>query len=197
MAVRVVPFVLVVALLAGCGGSSSPSRPAAKTTAAKPRAARPTDAQIRDGLGLPDRVPVRATGHARADDVRVLRQWLDRLRAGRVAAAASLFAVPSRFQNLSSLAIIRSRRDARLINASLPCGAKLVTAGGAGGYVVYRAQLTQRPGGACGTGAGNYARGAILVRRNHIVEWYRLPDPDPGRGGGRPQAPASGGPAEV
>src|SRR3954471_20952709 len=134
MAVRVVPFVLVVALLAGCGGSSAPSRPAAKTTAAKPRAARPTDAQIRDGLGLPDRVPVRATGHARADDVRVLRQWLDRLgagpgpagagrrrgrvglRAARAAGAESLFAVPSRFQNLSSLAIIRSRRDARLIN---------------------------------------------------------------------------------
>ena len=108
----------------------------------------------------------------------------------------AVFAVPSRFQNLSSLAIIRSRRDARAINASLPCGARLVSAGGAAGYVVYRAELTERPGGACGTGAGNFARGAILVRRHQIVEWYRLPDPDPGRGG-RQQLPSSGGAAEV
>src|SRR3954462_15146063 len=194
MAVRVSPFLLVVTLLAGCGGSSSPSRSATKTTPAKPRAARATDAQIRAGLGLPKRVPVRATGHARPGDVAVVPQWLYRLPAGHVVAAASLFAVPSRFQNISSLAIIRSRRAARLVNASLPCGAKLVTAGGAGGYVVYRAQLTERPGGACGTGAGNYARGPFLGRPTHTAGWSPRPDRDRGGGGGRPQAPASGGP---
>src|SRR4051812_1088471 len=183
MDVRAVFLLVVVTAIAGCGGggSAAPRRPAA------PRApARIGDAQIRRGLELPARVPLRPAGHASAQDVRVVRAWLDRLRRGDVKGAARLFAVPSRFQNISSIQIIESRHDAELINASLPCGARLVSAGAAGGFVVYRAELTERPGGACGSGAGDPVRGAIRVRAGHIVEWYRLPDRDIGEPGTAP-----------
>jgi hypothetical protein len=176
MPMRALASTLALVALAGCGGSSSP-RPAPRIE--PPARTTPLDdTRLRLQLRLPARVPLRATGKARPGDVRVVRRWLDELRAGHVAAAARLFAVPSRFQNLSSLSIIRSRRDAEAINRSLPCGARLLSAGGAGGFVVYRARLTERPGGACGTGTGASARGAILVRHHRIVEWYRLPDQD-------------------
>jgi hypothetical protein len=192
MRVRVLVSTLALVALAGCGDSSSP-RPVTRTEPTS-TTVRPSDAQIRAQLALPARVPLRATGSARPADVRIVRQWLDRLRAGHVAAAARLFAVPSRFQNLSSLAIIRSRHDAEAINRSLPCGARLLSAGGAGGFVVYTARLTDRPGGGCGTGTGAQARGAILVRHHRIVEWYRLPDQDSGEG---QELPPSGGPTQV
>jgi hypothetical protein len=118
--------------------------------------------------------------------VRVVRSWLDDLRRGDVKDAAGLFAVPSRFQNISSIQIIHSRLDAVRINGSLPCGARLISAGAAQGFVVYRAELTERPGGNCGSGSGDPVRGAILVRSGHIAEWYRLPDRDIGDSGTAP-----------
>lgn len=186
MPVRRFAIALVLLAVAGCGGEDA-RQPAHSTPAPVPSAPPGplTDNAIRLQLRLPARVPLRATGRARPADVRVVRLWLDRLRSGDVAGAARLFAVPSRFQNNAFVARIRSRRDARRINASLPCGARLVSAGGAEDFVVYRARLTDRPGGGCGTGEGAFARGAIRVRDRHIVEWYRLPDVDAG-GPGRP-----------
>jgi len=105
-----------------------------------------------------------------------VRAWLDALSRGRVAEAARRFAVPSRFQNFTSLALIRTAGQAVAVTASLPCGAKLIKAGGARGFVVYEARLTKRPGGACGAGVGGVVRGAVLVRDGHMREWYRLPD---------------------
>ena len=183
MRVRLAVLAVAVAALAGCGsgGGATP-----RTTATQSAAEKITDAQIRRGLDLPARVPLRAAGRAQPGDVRVVRAWLDRLRHGNVTGAAALFAVPSRFQNISSIQIIHSRHDAELINRSLPCGARLVSAGGAGGFVVYRARLTNRPGGACGSGTGEPVRGAIRVRNGLIVEWYRLPDNDVTPGGQPP-----------
>ncbi len=178
---RATAIAFAVLILAGCGGGGPSTRQAARTT--QTRLAQ-NDAEVRIALGLPARVPLRAEGKAAAADVRVVRTWLDRLRAGDVAGAAVLFAVPSRFQNLASVAIIRSRRQAEAINASLPCGARLLSAGGAAGFVVYRARLTKRPGGECGSGTGGTARGAILIRDGLIAEWYRLPDVDTQSGDG-------------
>ncbi|MDX6640785.1 MAG: hypothetical protein QOF12_1796 [Solirubrobacteraceae bacterium] len=164
-------LLLIVAPLAGCGGGGSAAR-----TAGAPRRSSPSDAEVRRALHLPDRVPLRATGSAPASQVRVVRGWLDELRRGQVARAARNFAVPSRFQNFETVALIRSATEAFVVTASLPCGARMTTVGGAAGFVVYEARLTDRPGGTCGAGVGAVVRGAVLVRHGRMVEWYRLPD---------------------
>jgi hypothetical protein len=159
-----------VLVAAGCGGKAEPG--AHRATAA----GAPTDAQVRNALELPDRVPLRATGSAPADEVAVVRAWLDELRAGHVVAAARRFGLPARFQNFTAIALIHTRRQALAVTSSLPCGARMTRAGGANGFVVYEARLTERPGGACGAGTGGIVRGAVLVRGGHMLEWYRLPD---------------------
>ena len=166
---------LVCALLAGCGGGDERAAETRATTAAKDPGS-PSDTRVRKALRLPDRVPLRATGDAPADDVAVVRSWLEELSAGNVAAAAERFAVPARFQNFGSVALIRTPAQALAVTSSLPCGAEMTESGGADGFVIYEARLTDRPGGACGDGAGGVVRGAVLVRDGHMVEWYRLPD---------------------
>lgn len=166
------PALLVVAV-AGCGDGTRP-RAHGATPSAAPGA--PTDAEVRNALELPDRVPLRATGSAPADEVAVVRAWLDDLRAGHIAAAARRFGLPARFQNFTAIALIHTRRQALAVTGSLPCGARMTRAGGANGFVVYEARLTGRPGGACGAGTGGVVRGAVLVRGGHMLEWYRLPD---------------------
>lgn len=182
-------------LAAGCGGgekrsaapattaSAAAQPPAATPPAATAPAVPPTDAEVRAELRLPARVPLRATGSAPRGQVRVVRTWLDDLRAGRVREAARLFAIPARFQNLATLAVIATPAEALAVTRSLPCGARMTTAGGARGFVVYEAELTERPGGACGQGVGGMVRGAVLVRDGRIIEWYRLPDVAPAPGG--------------
>ena len=64
------------------------------------------------------------------------------------------------------------------MNLSLSCGARAIETGGAGRYTIVTFRLIERPGGECGTGAGQTARGAILVSRGRIREWYRLYDPE-------------------
>jgi hypothetical protein len=173
-------------LLAGCGGGGdeSPPKPSAAQAPATPAPrSTPRDAQVREALGLPGRVPLRATGAAPFEDADVVRRWMDELRRGEIAEAAERFALPARFQNLGAVTQIRSRPQALAVTESLPCGARVTEVGGANGYVVYEAELTDRPGGACGTGVGGRVSGAILVRDGEIVEWYRLPDrprPEPG-----------------
>jgi hypothetical protein len=180
-----------LALLSGCGGGDDASRPAAAATQQQraapppvPNRRPPTDDEVRRGLRLPDRVPLHARGAAPRAKAAVVRAWLDLLRRGRIRAAAGLFDIPARFQNLSTVAIIATPVQALAITRSLPCGARLLrVGGGTHGFVVYEARLTDRPGGACGSGAGGIVRGAILVRGGRIVEWYRLPDEEspPGR----------------
>lgn len=171
--------------LTGCGGSEQRAAPA--TTHSAPPAARqattpappPSDAEVRARLRLPSRVPLRATHAAPAAQARVVRAWLDDLRAGHVRQAARLFSLPARFQNLTTLAIIATPAEALAITRSLPCGARMTRAGAARGFVVYEARLTERPGGACGSGVGSIVRGAVLVRDGRMIEWYRLPDRSP------------------
>ena len=168
--------------MAGCGSGHS-------TTTTLP------DAQTvpqRSDLELPPGVPDRATGPASGEARRVINAWLRALRRGDVERAARYFALPSKFQNVTPVLTVNSERERIAVNLSLPCGAKAIDMGGAGAFTIVTFRLTKRPGGDCGSGVGNIARGAIRVERGRIKEWYRLPD----QPGGQQQAPpAPSGPA--
>ena len=147
---------LIVAGAVGCGGSSSDDKPA-------PKPPRQT--------GTP------ATRPAREADVQVIRGWVDTLRAGHVDAAAGYFAVPAIVQNGTPLLKLRTRREVRLFNAALPCGARLLRTFQSGRYVAATFRLTERPGGDCGRGTGQEAATAFVIRARKIVEWRRVPLP--------------------
>lgn len=117
---------------------------------------------------------------ADAASLRVIRGWSDALRRGQVNRATDYFALPSVVENASPPVKLRARRDARAFNRSLPCGARLQRAYRIGGYTAAVFVLTERPGGDCGTGTGNQAATAFVIRRGKIVEWRRLADPPTG-----------------
>jgi hypothetical protein len=127
-------------------------------------------------------------GGADHEAVRVIQGWVDELRAGHVAAAASYFSFPSIVENGTPPVTLRTRGDAVAFNSSLPCGAILVRARPLGRYIAATFRLTERPGeGSCGSGTGNLARTAFVIREGKIVQWRRLPDA--GQGGAAPQGP--------
>jgi hypothetical protein len=134
------------------------------------------------------------TAPATADPtaVGVIRAWSTALRRGDLNAAASYFALPSEFINGPAESIaIHTEAQARLANASLPCGAVLVSAAQRGRFVSAVFRLTNRVGadGACGTGIGQLARTNFVIADGHIVEWIRAPQ------GAPTPAPASPTPA--
>jgi hypothetical protein len=117
-------------------------------------------------------------GGADHEAVQVIRDWVDELRAGHVAAAAGYFAFPSIVENGTPPVTLHTRDDAVAFNRSLPCGAKLIRARPFGRYVAATFRLTERPGaGSCGAGTGNLARTAFIISEGKIVQWRRLPDP--------------------
>ena len=125
-------------------------------------------------------------GNADPADVRVIDGWVTALRHGDVADAAGYFAIPSVAENGPVLLHIRSLRDARRFNQSLPCGARLVRAETAGQFTTATFRLTERPGpGACGAGAGETAKTSFVVRDGKIVQWRRV-----GAGAGGQPAPS-------
>jgi hypothetical protein len=197
--IAVIPMVL---LLAGCGSTSflavTSTRPGHRAAAAKRAGAPskvtapPTPVPPFPELGGPLPAPGPTGIHPAAAAVAVIRAWSDALRRGDVRGAARYFAVPSVMINGtdsagSALVIaIDTRTEARAANASLPCGAKLISADQRGRYVNALFRLTSRPGpggSACGTGAGQTARTNFLIVGGLIVEWIRAPD-DPGDNGG-------------
>jgi hypothetical protein len=119
-------------------------------------------------------------GKPTPDEVSVIRGWADALRAGDVARAARVFAVPtivldgtSRQRSLPSMKAVRN------FNRGLPCGAKLVrTVRGQDSFVIATFRLTERPGpGSCAGGVGRLVETAFLVEDRHILQWLRQPDP--------------------
>jgi hypothetical protein len=175
--------VLALAGAGGCGGGgggqsvdpsdTSPGNGVAPSTGSSTQPSVPPD------LALPAGVPVRATGPADRASTRVIRRWLAALDRGDVARAAHYFAIPSKFQNTGTPVLhIDSEEERIAINLSLTCGARAEKVGGAGLYTIVRFRLIERPGpgGGCGGGDGETARGAILVDAGLIREWYRLPD---------------------
>jgi hypothetical protein len=177
---------------AGCGGGEEPIvDPSDTTPGSPPRTTETTPAE--SPLALPRSVPQRATRPADPASARVIRRWLAALNRGDVTRAAHFFALPSKFQNTGTPVLtVDSERERIAINLSLTCGARAIETGGSGRYTIVTFRLIERPGGDCGTGTGGTARGAILVSRGRIREWYRLPD-EPG---GQQRAPAApSGPA--
>ena len=141
----------LIALLAACGGSDGdPATPPA------PEDDRP------------------ATAEADPADVEVIDAWSTALREGDVDAAAEFFAIPSVAENGPTVRIT-SRDQARLFNASLPCGAVLVGAETEGDFTTATFELTERPGpGVCGSGTGAEAQTTFVIEGGEIVEWRRV-----------------------
>jgi hypothetical protein len=143
-----------------------------------------------------------SAGGAPTDAVRVIRGWSQALHSGHVAAAAAFFRIPSViFLGDAPPVQIRSRTDARIANAALPCGAELISTRRLGRFVNALFRLTNRPGRGgsrgCGSGTGETARTNFLIENGHIVEWLRAPDQPgdngtPKTGRGQPAAPGPG-----
>ncbi|HYH47101.1 MAG TPA: hypothetical protein VEG34_15575 [Thermoanaerobaculia bacterium] len=119
-------------------------------------------------------------GGADPEAAAVIERWSATLSRGDVAGAARLFAIPSVAENGPTSIRIRDAADARLFNASLPCGARLTEAVQQGELVVATFELTERPGpGSCGGGTGGTARTAFAIENGRITEWRRVADEDP------------------
>ena len=118
----------------------------------------------------------------------VVRGWAADMRRGDVDAATARFAVPAIVANGTPEIRLATRKQVRFFNETLPCGARVVATRRHHGFVIATFRLTDRPGGACGSGAGNTARTAFQVRDGKIVRWIRVPER------GEPAAP-SGTPA--
>ena len=127
------------------------------------------------GSGDPETPAERVPGDADPAAVAVIEEWSRTLRQGDVEGAAALFAVPSVAENGPAVVEIEDRDDARLFNASLPCGARLIRATGEGDFTVATFRLSERPGpGVCGAGSGGEARTAFVIEDGEIVEWRRV-----------------------
>jgi len=127
-------------------------------------------------------------GSASPDNVQVIRRWADELRAGDVAAASERFAVPSVVQNGTAPLTLTDRPQVEAFNQSLPCGAELTAAIESGRYTIATFKLTERPGpGRCGSGVGEQAKAAFVIRDGLITQWRRVVDIGEG-------APADQGP---
>ena len=101
--------------------------------------------------------------------------WARTLRRGDIDGAAGYFALPSVTENGPQLLRITDRAQARLFNASLPCGAKLIRATDEGDFTVATFRLTERPGpGTCGTGVGHTAQTEFVIKDGLIKEWRRV-----------------------
>ncbi len=196
--VRAAGLIAVTAagLAAGCGSSAT------RTTTGR-RASQPPPAASTPSTASPQQAPAPPAAGKAANPaaVSVIRAWSDALRRGDVRGAARYFALPSVMINGSgvqgeALVIsIHTRSQAEAANASLPCGARFISAEERGRYVNALFRLTDRPGpgGGCGTGAGQTARTNFVIARGHIVEWIRAPDqPDEN---GPPPSPQPSPPA--
>lgn len=131
-----------------------------------------------------------ATSGADADDLAVIEGWSSALSEGDVDAAAGYFATPSTAENGGLAVDIDSMADAVAFNESLPCGAEVVAADTEDDVTTVTFELSDRPGGDCGSGAGGQAATAFRIEDDEIVEWRRVAVP--GGGEGVPAAPPSG-----
>lgn len=132
------------------------------------------------GCGRDHAIARAGKAHAPAADAaaaKVIRAWSDTLRAGHVEAAARFFAVPTivQFQAGGPIARLRRASDAVAFNATLPCGARLLSTSRDGRYVNALFILSDRPGSPCDA-PGHTARTRFVVRAGKITEWRRAPD---------------------
>ncbi len=166
--------IAVAGALAGCGGTS---------LLIGHRSA--TCAHDADGPAAP------------AAQVAVVCGWATALQAGRIQDAAGYFHLPSVFYDETAVVTVRTQKQAELVNSTLTCGAKPISAYRQGRYVNVLFRLTSRrgPGGgtaACGSGIGEPARTRFLIRDGKILAWLRAPTTASSSGGGSGSGSGSG-----
>lgn len=186
-------------MVAGCGSSQTGLLGSSTTTRHAQQAPVPSvPALPQGGSGQPQLPTPGPTGIAPpATAVAVIKGWSEALRRGNVDGAAHYFAIPSVMINGTDagggaiVITIGTLAEAEEANATLPCGARFLSADQRGRYVNALFRLTGRPGPGgsdCGTGAGQTARTNFVIVRGRIVEWIRAPD-DPGDNGAPPAVP--------
>jgi len=177
-----------MALLAvGCGGSTHLTNHTTTHRVTGTLTSPPTPAPlINPNKPVPSPGPTGVSAPASA--VSVIRAWSDALRRGDVRTAGRYFALPSVMINGTDssgdalVITIDTPEQAEAANASLPCGAQLVSTDQRGRYVNALFRLTGRPGLGgtdCGGGVGTTARTNFVIAHGRIVEWLRAPS-DPG-----------------
>ena len=165
LAIAFLAAVLAATVLACGGGSDSSSKSPDAPTGASAEA------------GDPPAVDADAFADADADDVEVIRGWTNALREGDVDEAASFFALPSVAENGAILIQISTEEDARVFNASLPCGAYLIGASSVGVFTTAEFSLTEREGAGdvvCDAQDGATADAAFVIQDGKIAEWRRV-----------------------
>jgi hypothetical protein len=196
-ATAVVAAFAAALIVSGCGGGGTGGG-STSTSAAKGSEHAPST--LAPGPATPALPPTGIRPDPRG--VRVIKAWSSALRRGDVRAAAAYFRLPSEFVNgigsgrLEQVVRIRTRAEAEAVNASLPCGARFLSAERRGIYVNALFRLTGRPGlggSNCGAGAGQTARTNFLIVRGRIVRWIRAPD-QPGDNGTPGNPPGNGTP---
>ena len=180
---RYAPALLLLVMLAGCGGGDD--KTADRLTLTTPReTATPSpsgedQAQASPGAAKGDGKPG-GTGPVTAKEKAVVRGWADALRRGDVERAVRYWRIPAIASNGGQPVRLLDRRAIRFWNTSLPCGAKLESVERDSNYVLATFRLTERPGkGRCGTGVGHKARTLFLLERGKIIQWLRASDPEP------------------
>lgn len=128
------------------------------------------------GCGSDDPEASEVPGGADPEAVQVIDEWSQTLSEGDVEGAADYFAVPSVAQNGTAPLDLDSREDVIAFNEALPCGAELVEATEEAGFIVATFELSDRPGGGCGPGAGGEAKTAFVIEDGKIAEWRRAAD---------------------
>ncbi|HLI60073.1 MAG TPA: hypothetical protein VKV21_10465 [Solirubrobacteraceae bacterium] len=132
----------------------------------------------------------------------VVRRWAAELRAGDLRGAAGFFHLPSLFEDGAGATLtIHTRAQAEAANATLTCGAIVISAFRTGSFIDVLFRLTARAGRgggrrACGPGIGRTARTEFLIRAGQIVAWVRAPSlpGDPGVPGTPPRSGGGGSP---
>ena len=117
-------------------------------------------------------------------DVKVISGWIEALSKGDTEAAAGYFAIPSTVENVTVLTKLKTAKDAIAFNESLPCGGKLVSAETTGDFTTATFELTDRPGGDCGSGVGGKASTSFVIEDGEITDWRRVAGPGDKPGGG-------------
>jgi hypothetical protein len=106
------------------------------------------------------------------------------MQRGEVKHASARFGLPAVVANNTPQLELRTRAEVEFFNRTLPCGGRLVAAESYHGLILATFELTDRPGGGCGSGTGHRAQAAFGLRGGKIVRWIRVPNrPEPDRPG--------------
>jgi hypothetical protein len=111
-----------------------------------------------------------------AADIAVIRGWGADMQHGETKRASARFGLPAVVANNTPELELRTRAEVEFFNGTLPCGGRLVASELRGELIVATFELTDRPGGGCGSGIGHRAQAAFGLRDGKIVRWIRVPN---------------------